>query len=156
MQKIRTHRRVPRSPMFPMVARNSSSPVAAHASAPRILDAVVLMALVYVPLIFGGVLSYSGEPGQMPHISPVAGLLAFVGFVVWLWFTIVYVARNGQTIAKKWLGIRVVRSDGSQASLGRIFWLRNIVNGLLGIIPLYGLVDILLIFGDSRQCVHDK
>jgi uncharacterized RDD family membrane protein YckC len=120
-----------------------------------ILDAIVVMALVYLPLIFGGAFSAIGTD-QVPNISPVAGLLAFAGFVVWVVFTIMYVARNGQTIAKKWLGIKVVRTDGSQASLGRIFWLRNVVNALLGIIPLYGLIDVLLIFSDSRQCIHDK
>jgi len=50
----------------------------------------------------------------------------------------------------------VVRSDGSPVSLGRIFWLRNFVNGLLGIIGPYQLVDWLFIFGESRQCLHDK
>jgi len=49
-----------------------------------------------------------------------------------------------------------VHSDGSRASLGRIIVLRNVLNSLLGIIPLYGFVDALLIFGDKRQCVHDK
>jgi uncharacterized RDD family membrane protein YckC len=120
-----------------------------------ILDAVVVMALVYLPLIFGGAFSALGSD-QTPHISPIAGLLAFAGFIVWVVFTFMYVARNGQTIAKKWLGIKVVRTDGSQASLGRIFWLRNVVNALLGIIPLYGLIDVLLIFSDNRQCIHDK
>jgi len=120
-----------------------------------ILDAVIIMVLVYVPLIFGG--AFNGwTPGSTPHISPIASLFCFVGFVVWLWFTILYVARNGQTIAKKWLDIKVVRSDGSKASLGRIFWLRNVVNGLLGAIPFYFLIDPLVIFGDARQCVHDK
>jgi uncharacterized RDD family membrane protein YckC len=113
------------------------------------------MALVYLPLIFGGAFSGIGTD-RPPTISPIAGLLAFAGFIVWVVFTIMYVARNGQTIAKKWLGIKVVRTDGSQASLGRIFWLRNVVNALLGIIPLYGLIDVLLIFSDSRQCIHDK
>ena len=50
----------------------------------------------------------------------------------------------------------LVRSDGSKASLARIFWLRNVVNGMLGFVPLYGIVDLLLIFGDARQCIHDK
>ena len=49
-----------------------------------------------------------------------------------------------------------VRSDGAKASLGRIFWLRNVVNTVLAIIPMYGIVDALLIFGEARQCVHDK
>ena len=33
--------------------------------------------------------------------------------------------------------------------------LRLIVNGLLGIISLYGLVDILFIFRGDRPCIHD-
>ena len=63
---------------------------------------------------------------------------------------------NGQSIGKKLLGIKVVRTDGSPASLGRLIWLRNVVNGLIGIIPLYGIIDALFIFGESRQCLHDK
>jgi uncharacterized RDD family membrane protein YckC len=54
------------------------------------------------------------------------------------------------------LGIKVVRTDGSPASLGRIFWLRNVVNGLMGLLPLYQFIDWLFIFGESRQCLHDK
>jgi len=75
---------------------------------------------------------------------------------VWAYFTVIYVKANGQTIAKRWLKIKVVRADGSRASLGRIFWLRNVVNALLGIIPLYGIIDSLFIFSESRQCLHDK
>jgi uncharacterized RDD family membrane protein YckC len=65
------------------------------------------------------------------------------------------VVRNGQTIGKRLLEIKVVRSDGSRASLGRIFWLRNVVNGLLAFVPLYGLIDLLLIFGARRWGIHD-
>ncbi len=70
--------------------------------------------------------------------------------------TFKYVARNGQSIAKKMLQIKVVRRDGSRASVSRIFWLRNVVNGLLGIIPIYAVIDALFIFGETRQCLHDK
>jgi uncharacterized RDD family membrane protein YckC len=87
-------------------------------------------------------------------------LLPILGLIAFAWLNILFVSRNGQSIAKKLMGIKVVRSDGSKASLGRIFWLRNAVNILIGIIPLlgslYGLVDALLIFGAPRQCVHDK
>jgi len=120
-----------------------------------LLDALIGLILVYLPLIMGGLFDNWGT-GTAPRISPIAGLLALIGVVVWIWFTVLYVARNGQTIAKKWLGIKVVRSDGSKASLGRIFWLRNVVNALVGIIPFYFLIDHLVIFSDSRQCVHDK
>lgn len=84
-----------------------------------------------------------------------AGLLCLIGFIAWVWITALLVARNGQTIGKRLVEIKVVRSDGSAASLGRIFWLRNFVNWLLGVVPLYGLIDLLFIFGERRQCIHD-
>jgi uncharacterized RDD family membrane protein YckC len=83
-------------------------------------------------------------------------LLPLAGLIAWAWLTILFVSRDGQSIGKKMMGIRVARSDGSQASLGRIFWLRNVVNTVLAFLPFYGLVDMLLIFGEARQCVHDK
>ena len=72
---------------------------------------------------------------------------------------IVLVQRNSQSIAKKWLSIKVVRTDGSRATLGRIFWLRNVVPGLFGLIPglgrFWGLIDPLAIFAEPRRCIHD-
>jgi len=54
------------------------------------------------------------------------------------------------------LNIKVVRTDGSPITLARIFFLRNLVNGALSIIPLYGFIDLLFIFNEQRQCLHDK
>jgi uncharacterized RDD family membrane protein YckC len=76
--------------------------------------------------------------------------------VAWIWLTVRYVLRNGQSIAKKMTKIKVVRRDGSPVSFGRIFWMRNVANGILSIIPLYGLIEVLFIFSESRQCIHDK
>jgi uncharacterized RDD family membrane protein YckC len=132
-----------------------------------ILDGIIFTAMVYIPLLIGGALTgafsaaaQSAASGGRPNIAGiyfgVGGLCALIGLVIWAWITIIYVSRNGQTIGKKMLSIKVTRKDGSKASLGRIFWLRNFVNALLGIIPLYSLVDILLIFGEPRQCIHDK
>jgi uncharacterized RDD family membrane protein YckC len=94
-------------------------------------------------------------------LSGIGGALAGIGAIAWLAVTAYLVHKNGQTIGKKIVGIKVVRSHYSRASLGRIFWLRNFVNGLPGAIPVvgnvYGLVDHVFIFvGDRRQCVHDK
>jgi uncharacterized RDD family membrane protein YckC len=121
-----------------------------------ILDGLIGAILIYTPLLFGGVFTFSNGKFNPAAILGGAGLLALLGFVIWCVITYVLVKRNGQTIGKKMLGIKVVRTDGSRASVGRIFWLRNFVNGILGVIPLYGLVDILLIFGEPRRCVHDK
>src|SRR6185295_10687422 len=82
--------------------------------------------------------------------------IGLIGFFGWCWLTITFVKANGQSIAKKMLHIKVVRSDGTPITLGRLFWLRNVVNGALAIIPLYGLIDVLFIFAEQRQCLHDK
>jgi uncharacterized RDD family membrane protein YckC len=125
-----------------------------------ILDGLIVAAMVYIPLIIG--IAMNGRPMVLNgHFNPmvISGIgswLPTIGFIAWCWLTILFVSRNGQSIGKKLLGIKVVRSDGSPASLGRIFLLRNVVNTLLALVPFYGLVDILLIFGDAQQCVHDK
>jgi len=85
--------------------------------------------------------------------------LGLVAAVVTLTITTILVKRNGQTIGKKLLGIKVVRKDGSKAGLGRIFWLRYLLNSVFMLIPvvgsLYSLVDSVFIFGSARRCVHD-
>ena len=125
--------------------------------AAAILDGIIFTGMVYLPLILAlGVGEDSAESGGAAVVAVGAGVLTLIGLVVWCWLTIKYVLANGQSIAKKLLHIKVIRSDGSPASLGRIFWLRNVVNGLLSVIPLFGLIDVLFIFGESRQCVHDK
>jgi uncharacterized RDD family membrane protein YckC len=125
-----------------------------------ILDGLVLSVMVYVPL--GMSVSLSGQHlranGHFNYGAVVGSnlWLPLLGLGAWLLLTVMFVSRNGQSIGKKITGIKVVRSDGSPASLGRIIVLRNVLNSLLGIIPLYGLVDALMIFGDKRQCAHDK
>jgi uncharacterized RDD family membrane protein YckC len=73
--------------------------------------------------------------------------------------TIVLVYRNAQTIGKKLIGIKVARTDGSRASLARIFWLRYLLNSLITAVPFFGsfyfLIDSLMIFGEQRRCCHD-
>jgi len=125
--------------------------------AASILDGIIFMGMVYLPFIIAALASPGAEDETgSQFVVIVAGAITVVGLIAWCWLTFLYVQRNGQTIAKKLLTIKVVRSDGSPASLGRIFWLRNVVNGLASVIPLYGLIDVLFIFGESRQCLHDK
>lgn len=129
-----------------------------------ILDGLIVVAVMYLPLIL--VVKASGQAvfvnariniagfSNVLLLLPVAGLLAIA------WLNYLYVSRNGQSIAKKIVGIKLVRADGSPVSVARVFWLRNVLNGAIGLIPLVGtvywLVDALLIFGERRQCVHDK
>ena len=86
--------------------------------------------------------------------------VGLLGALVVLAIDLVLLARNGQTIGKKLLGIKVVRVDGSPVSLFRVFFLRYVCNTFLTLIPLFGslysLVDCLMIFGESRRTVHDR
>ena len=125
-----------------------------------ILNGIIFAAMVYMPMLFGAMVSgataaATGESGPGP-MGAVGVVVAVIGFIVWFWLTIMYMARNGQSIGKKLLGIKVVRTDGSPVSLGRLIGLRGVVNGLISILPLYALVDALFIFGESRQCLHDR
>ena len=122
-----------------------------------ILDGIIFAGMVYVPFIAASLAAIGSASNESAgSVFILAGLVGIGGFVVWSWLTVKYVTRNGQSIAKKLLAIKVVRTDGAAVTLGRIFWLRNFVNGLISIVPLYGLVDALFIFSESRQCLHDK
>lgn len=85
--------------------------------------------------------------------------LGVIGALAVLAIDITLLARNGQTIGKKLLGIKIVRVDRSPVSLFRAFFLRYVCNTFLTLIPLigslYSLVDCLMIFSGSRRTVHD-
>ena len=124
-----------------------------------ILDVVIIGALVYAPVF--AAFAFAGASGNLDSDLGNNILLAGIGFaliggIASAWLNILYVKRNGQSLGKKIAGIKVVRSDGAPISLGRIFWLRNVVNAIISIVPLYSIVDVLFIFGESQQCLHDK
>jgi uncharacterized RDD family membrane protein YckC len=124
-----------------------------------LLDWFLKIVLV-VPLIAGVILDVSDLLNSETKMFTILGFgLAGMGVLAWIGLTVYFVHRNGQSIAKRMIGIKVVRTDGSRASLARIFWLRNVVNSLAGMMPglgwLYFLVDSSIIFGGKQQCLHD-
>jgi uncharacterized RDD family membrane protein YckC len=90
-----------------------------------------------------------------PH--PVTAAMDFLLFLVLHAFLLV---RRGQTIGKAILGLRIVRSDGSKPAPFRLIGVRYGLFYALMIVPMAGvavmLVDVLLIFRKSRQCLHDS
>jgi uncharacterized RDD family membrane protein YckC len=122
-----------------------------------ILDGVIALIMIYLPALLLLLANGTFEQPQVDfEMLAVPIFLCVMGFIGWAWITALLVARFGQTMAKRMLEIKVVRSDGTAASLGRILLLRNVVNWLLGFIPFYSLVDVLFIFGERRQCIHDR
>ncbi|CAN5491982.1 hypothetical protein BH11PSE11_BH11PSE11_30150 [soil metagenome] len=69
-----------------------------------------------------------------------------------------YMARHSQSIGKHAMKICVVRlSTGERCGFARYFWLRSVLCWCMDlIIPLFGLVDPLMIFSEGRRCIHDR
>jgi len=83
-------------------------------------------------------------------IALALGGLTFVGLNLYL------IAVRSQTIGKYLVSTQITDyQTGEPAGFVKIFFIRILVNGLLGNIPLYGIIDILFIFGEERRCIHD-
>lgn len=84
-----------------------------------------------------------------------------LGLLIW---NLVLLYQYGQTVGKRIIGIRIVRTDGTDAGLARILLLRIILLGVIGGIIgafvehldlVFSLVNVLFIFGAARRCLHD-
>jgi uncharacterized RDD family membrane protein YckC len=158
----------PRSEVADMAPLDhSGSPMAARSSrlGAAIIDSLIF-SLPFAPAYFAAL----GPAFRSGHVTLFSlwlavfatGMLFYVAVAIdmVLWVVVaVMVHRHAQSIGKKLCGIKVARTDGTRASLGRIFWLRNVVNYAIRLVPLigplYGLIDILMIFGEQRRCCHD-
>ena len=124
-----------------------------------LLDGVIA-SLCAIPLYID--IFRAASSGRPPDFSSMFGFgtaVSVVALLALLVYTLLQLHRTGQTIAKKLIGIKIVRTDGSRAGLGRIFALRYMVPGLIGAIPVLGpifsLVDPIFIFNDEKRCIHD-
>ena len=105
-----------------------------------------------------GAVIIDGLIGVIPYIIffivvPGLGLLALAAIFI---FQMVLLTKDGQTLGKKALSVRIMKVDtGQNGGFVSNVLLRVIVNGLLGLIPFYTLVDVLFIFREDRRCIHD-
>ena len=122
-----------------------------------IVDSLIFAVMVYAPMMIGAALGTAGADSDNAA-GPVLLLvgLTLTGFVAWAWLTLRQMKATGQSLAKKRFNIKVVLSDGSPASLGTLIWKRNVLTWLLSVLPLYGFIEVLFIFGEKRQCLHDR
>lgn len=154
----------PLNPYTPPRADVYDIPQASGEPAARVtrLGAVLLDGLAFFCVLVPAAIARTMEL-QGAHLQNVAqaGILisGFLG-LLWAAATLYLLHRNGQSIGKRLLRIKIVRTDGSRASLARIFFLRGLLSRIPAVIPvigyLYVLVDACMIFGDSRRCLHDR
>lgn len=120
---------------------------------PAIILAIALPAYQAYVARAGGAVQVDSLLPTLASGALIIYVLGYLGYqVYWLW-------KNGQTLGKKVMKIKIVRVDGSRASFPRIFFLRAMVPGIIGSIPILGLLftltDMLFIFGEPKRCVHD-
>ena len=82
-----------------------------------------------------------------------------VGFGIFLVIQGWLLVTKGQTVGKMICKLRIVRTDGSKPEAWRLLGLRYGINYLINMnaitMMIYALLDPLLIFRASRQCLHD-
>ena len=127
---------------------------------PRLMAALVdggISLVVAIPAVVAA-MRYTPQRG-IGELGGSLVLLTMVGYLALLIYTLILLSREGQTIGKRVIGIRIVRTDGERAGLGRLFWLRYCVPSLIGAIPyigwIFSIANILWIFGEQRRCLHD-
>jgi uncharacterized RDD family membrane protein YckC len=121
----------------------------------HLVDNLIIFAPYIAAVVLGGILSaiIKDKDGVAMGAFSCMGALGTLGMAG---YQLYLVSQTGQTIGKRMKGIRVVRMDGSIASLGRILLLRNFLPGCIGsLCGLFSLTDALFIFGDERRCLHD-
>ncbi|MBE2254407.1 MAG: RDD family protein [Myxococcus sp.] len=83
-------------------------------------------------------------------------LACFGAVAVGLGLQVVMQVRFGQSVGKRLLKLKVVRSDGAPVELWRIIVLRNLaLQAAAQLCGLVGIIDGLMIFSDEMRCLHD-
>ena len=124
------------------------------------IDSIIMAVVTLVPtmLFFGGWSKYIQASQSGFSFMFTVGSLVF-GLAAYLLINGYFLAKDGQSVCKKMLGIKIVRTDGGQADLFRIVTRRLLPLYVCGLIPkvgpFVGLVDALFIFRKSKKCLHD-
>jgi len=97
--------------------------------------------------------------GSGHHVTATWAWLGGFALLGYFIYSAVLVYLYGQTFGKRAMGIRVVRTDGARVAFSRFIFLRWLPIAMIGSIPFVGwiasLLDPLLIFRESRRCLHD-
>lgn len=133
------------------------------ASRTKRLGAALLDNLVYLPCLLPMFLGngfraffdplYDDLPDAAGWVG--IGLAALVGLAIF-GVQLYLLVREGATLGKRVMRIRIVTEDGERVGALQILLLRTLLPGLAGMMcSLFSLIDALFIFGEKRRCLHD-
>lgn len=124
-----------------------------------IIDTLIQLAVYYALAftVFSALVPTSTSYGSIAGAFLLQIVASFTLFIVVHGYLL---ATQGQTVGKKLVGLRILRSNGERASVARLVGLRYFLGWIIAVIPVvgmvYALVDCLLIFRASHKCLHDN
>lgn len=133
---------------------DSASPLAGADR--RVLARTYGVLATQLPIVLGTLLALVASSQLAWRIGWIASLAISIAWglaSLWLMHT------RGQTLGKALAGVRMVRSDGSRASLARLLFRRELPIAVISAIPFGALLiglESLQIFGKERRCAHDR
>ncbi len=127
-----------------------------HRFGASIIDGIIEVTLFFVIAYAVGIYSFDRDD---THEFLFGLLTTMLGFAVFAVVHSYFLMKNGQTIGKKIVGIRVVDLDGNVPGLLTLLGRRYAPIYAAEAIPLAGgllpLIDVLFIFREDRRCIHD-
>ncbi|UTV98269.1 RDD family protein [Marinomonas rhizomae] len=122
-----------------------------------LIDALIIT-VVIIPLAY--FMGYFENFGEVTPPLNITIVLAIVGFALYFLVNGKLLHTNGQTIGKKFNGIRIVKLDGTKPDIKELLVRRYIPYFGFPYIPYIGsfvnLINLCFIFGKEKRCLHDK
>ncbi|MCP4599146.1 MAG: zinc-ribbon domain-containing protein [Proteobacteria bacterium] len=122
-----------------------------------LIDVIIMMAISVPVGVVVGVIDFSDMEASQSIGNQV--LSSLISVALYLAINGYFLAKNGQTVGKLALSIKIVRTNREKASFGRLIGLRYVPVWIVTSIPLVGglvgLLDILLVFREEKNCLHD-
>lgn len=108
-----------------------------------------------IGIITGIILVASGSSGKDLMTSVVGGISQIISGGLSLGYYIYFTGKEGQTLGKKALGIKVVKKDFQQAPGYMSAFLREVVGKFVSAI-VFGLGYLWMLWDKDKQTWHDK
>ena len=121
------------------------------------VDSLIAIAVIAPFMYQLGYFDYI-QTGEPPSFLMLAQSTVFA-FIAYMAIHYYFIQKNGQTIGKKLLKIRIENRDGSVASFNTIIFKRHLFVTAISLIPMIGsllaIIDVLFIFRKNHYCLHD-
>ena len=130
-----------------------------------ILDSIITIVFVLPGILFVGFKNFAAESSgaPTPEMTPLmmtGFCLILLGVIALLVIQCWMLSVRGQTLAKRFANIRIVKYETDEVpGFVHGVLLRYFIIIVIGVIPFIGplfrLVDVCFIFGEKKRCLHD-